>query len=475
MKKQLRNLVVSFCVVALLVVGIIVWVYVVSPKLGSNTGSSSSATSSTASIVVYKQNSANITKLNVQNAKGEFTIRKQGSSYSLDGVPTSLLSQDIVSTDVTTAADIEATSVIEKNAKDLSKYGLSKPKTVLTITSNGKTETINIGNNTITSSGTYVCEKGSNKVYLANSGMGTSFESTKTDFVDTSIYALDSSSLNKLTRVEFGGPGRKEPIILNETADSINAATSGSTPEYTMTAPYGYPVNTDTISTLTSNLSSLSADSALSLDLSSASLKKYGLVNPKYTVTLTYDNKTTTLLFGTGFSDAGSSYLPVVVKGRPVIYKVDASNVPFYDYQLSNLTSVLLYLPNIADIKTLQITSGGKSHTLSLSGSSTNISGSVDGKKVKEQNIKNFYEYAIGVTSEGLYTQTVTGKPYATFAYTYRDAKKKPVTVNFNEIDSRRCTFTINGRTDFYVLRSTVDKAISKMETLVAGKTVSDS
>jgi hypothetical protein len=476
MKKQLRNLAISFSVVALLVVGIVVWVYVVSPKLGSASDSSSTETSSTASIIVYKKTSTDISQLHVKNAKAEFTIRQKSGVFSLDGISTALLNQDTLSTDITTVADIEATRVIENNAKDLSKYGLANPKTVLDVTCKGKTTTVNVGNDTPTSSGTYISLKGSNKVYLANSTIGSSFLATKTDFVNLSIYALDSSNLNKLTRIEFGGSSRKEQIILDETAASkTTAVSSGSTAEYTMSAPCAYPVNTDTISTITSDLESLSADSALSLDVSQKSLEKYGLVNPKYTVSLTYNKKTTRLLFGTGFSESGTAYLPVMVEGTPAIYKVDASTVPFYDYQLSNLSSTLLYIPNIGDIKSMQFTVAGKTYILNITGSSDSISGTVNGKKVKESNIKNFYESAIGVTTEGLFQQAANGKLYAKIVYTYRNAKTSPVTVEFKQIDNRRCTFTINGRTDFYTLTSTVDTAIARMKTLAAGKTVSNS
>lgn len=475
MKKQLRNLVVSFSVVALLAVGIVVWVYVVSPKLGTSSGSSSAPTSSTASIVVYKRNSADITALHIKNARGAFTIRQKKGKFSIDGISPALLSQDTVSTSVTTAADIEATRVIENNAKDLASYGLANPKAVLDITCNGKTETVNIGNDTPTSTGTYISVKGSNKVYLANGTMGTSYTGVASDFINLSVYALDSSSLNKLTRIEFGGSARKAPIILDETASSAAAAAaSGASQEYTMSSPFNYPVNTDTISSLTSSLSSVSADSAISLDVSQKSLEKYGLANPKYTLSLTYDKKTTKLLFGTGYSGSGTTYLPVMVEGTPAIYKVDASTVQFYDYQLSNLTSTLLYIPNIGDIKSLQLTAAGKTDTLNISGSADNISGNVNGKAVKESNIKNFYENAIGITTEGVYEQPANGKVYAKFVYTYRNAKTPPVTVEFREIDGRRCSFTINGRTDFYTLTATVDNAIAKMNTLAAGKTVTD-
>lgn len=475
MKKQLRNLVLSLCVVVLLVAGVLVWSNVIAPKINTSS-SSSTTTSSTASIVVYKKNSTKITKLHVKNSKGEYTINQKNSKFTLDGITTSILSQDSLSGTISTVADIEATKLIEKNATNLGSYGLKTPKEVLDITtSDGKTVTINVGKDTPVADGTYINVKGSSTVYKANSSMGSSFTEGKTYYIDTTLYTVDSSSLAKLTRLEFGGTSRAKPIVLQEDTAATKAAatSSGSTPVYLMKSPYAYPLNDTNVSTLTSAVESISADSVISLDVSDKNLQKYGLKSPTYTFSATYNKKKTTFDFGSSFVEDGTTYLPVVIEGKPVIYKVDSSNLTFYNYQLTDLTSTELFTPNISTVKSISVTSSNGSYTLNIGGTSSNIKGTVNGKIVKDANVRGFYAYVISVLTEGEATKPAKGSTYATVVFTYNDAKKTPTTIKYISMDSRRCFISMNGQGDFYTMRTSVDTMLTEMQNLVAGKTVS--
>lgn len=476
MKKQLRNIVISLCVVVLLVAGVLVWTNVISPKIGSSSSSSSAVTSSSVSFPVYKTDSAKIISLHVKNSKGEYTINQKDGKFTLDGIAASILSQDSLSSAVTTAADIESTLLITKNAANLAPYGLKAPKAILDITtSDGKTATIYVGKDTPVNDGTYISKKGSSAVYKVSNSIDTTYMGTKMDYVNTTIYSVDSSSLAKLTRLEFGGSSRTKPIILTEdmAATAAGASSSGSTPVYVMKSPYPYPLNDTAPSTLTSAVETITADSVISLDMSEKNLRKYGLINPKYTFSATYNNKTTTFDIGSPFDQDGTTYLPVVVEGTPGIYKVDSSNMSFYNYQLTDLVSTQLFLPNINTVKSISVSSSRGSYLLNIGGTSSKIVGTVNGRIVKDANVRGFYAYAISVLTEGEAVKPAKGAVYATIVFNYKDAKKTPMTIKYITIDNRRCFISMNGHGDFYALRTSVDTVLQQIQNLANGKTVS--
>ncbi|HEX2938995.1 MAG TPA: DUF4340 domain-containing protein, partial [Ruminiclostridium sp.] len=152
MKKQLRNLIISLCVVVLVIAG------VVSIKLFTK-NSKSSSSSSTPTIQVFKSDIKKITTLHI-TGKDDITIHQANSKYSVDGLDQKILNQDTALNTFTTASSITADKIIDKNAANLSQYGLDKPKCTVEITGD-KNATLNFGNNTPSNDGTYVNVKGS--------------------------------------------------------------------------------------------------------------------------------------------------------------------------------------------------------------------------------------------------------------------------------------------------------------------------
>lgn len=468
MRKQLRNIIISVCVVAVLVVGIVAVNFMVKPSAST----SSSSASSTTSISVLKTDSSKITVLHVKNSKGEYTIRHSGGKYTIDGIKTDYLTQSNVQSTVASASNVTATKLIERNSSNLNQYGLDRPTITVDVTGvGGTTNTLEIGKENPTKDGYYITVKGSNNVYKADTSINSTFGGTKLDYVSTTISAIDSSKLAKLTAMTFSGTARKTPIVLNVEKTSSSASSSSSTPTYKMSSPHSYEVNSDNMSTLTSALESLSASSVLSLDCSAANMKKYGLDNPEYKFSFTYLGKTTVLDFGKSYKSGSTTYVPTVVEGRSIIYNIDPSTVTFYNWQLKDIASTMLYSENIDNVKSIIVTSGSESYTINLSGTGDKITGTCGSKKLSLSNIRNCYENLLSITYEGEATKPAGGSDYASITYTFH-GKKAPVKMDFIKMGSRQSFWSINGQGDFYVLNSKIDTALNATRNLAAGKTV---
>jgi hypothetical protein len=380
---------------------------------------------------------------------------------------------------VVAASDVEASQLIEKDSTNLKQYGLDNPAIVLTVTSSGgKSSIIDLGNTTPGGDGSYVKMDGSSDVYMtADTTLSGAFSSAATYYVNTTIASLDSTKLAGLTSITFGGASRSAPIVLNEENSSTSTAStsSGSVPTYEMSSPRNYSLDVDKISTLTTALESLSASSVLSLDVSATNLAKYGLKNPEYTFGFTYNGQKTVIDVGTPYDDSGTPYLPIVVEGMPAIYSIAQSDMSFYNWQMQDMCSTMLFAEYIDTVKSVTVTSGSESYTINFSGSGTNIIGTYGTKKLDTTDLRNFYQDVVAIGFEGQATKPQNGSVYCHVEVDYHDASKAPTKMDFISMDSLKCFWSINGQGDFYVLKQNVDTLIDAARDLSAGKTVTTS
>lgn len=93
------------------------------PKKQNTTTNS---TDSTKAIQVLKIDASKIKKIEVKAPKGNMTLDYSSGKWKVDGV-NSKINQDTVDATVATVINLTSTKLVEKNASDLSKYGLSNP------------------------------------------------------------------------------------------------------------------------------------------------------------------------------------------------------------------------------------------------------------------------------------------------------------------------------------------------------------
>lgn len=476
MSRQLRNIVISACVVVVLAAALLALNYL--PALKSKTTASSSA-ASTSSSSTYKLLSVDVSKIkyvHIKNSGATFTVRTTGNkTYAIDELG-SLPVSSSVSGLVSDAAAFTADRLITSDASSLKEYGLDNPQAEVEIgTTDGQTHTFYIGSKSPVSEAYYINPKGTGKVYLSTAELQNFYFDKPIQLVDTYLAEVDSNSLPKLTAMTFGGAGRTDPIVLAEEASSSSTATvSGSQPVYSITSPRQYETNAQQINTVISALESLTAESAVSLDVSDANLEKCGLKNPAYTFSFTYNKKTMTLLLGNTFSTSdGSNYVYTMVQGRNVIYRVYVSSLKFYNWNLADIANRLVFLPNIDDVGQITVSYGSSTQVFKLSGTGDNLKVTANGKSIKTDNFRNYYQTLIGVETEGTADKAYTGTATLTVRYQYRAANKAPVTMQFIPMNDRETYMTQNGKGDFYVLSTSVANVISKTEAVVSGKTVS--
>lgn len=113
--------------------------------------------------------------------------------------------QDSVKSLVSSLASLASDRLIEDKPSDLSSYGLTAPSEQVKITRNdGKTQTLLVGDDTPTGSGTFAKLEDDPRVFMIASYVKTSLDKTSKDLRDKRLLTFNS---DKLTRVDLTAKG----------------------------------------------------------------------------------------------------------------------------------------------------------------------------------------------------------------------------------------------------------------------------
>lgn len=365
MKRNKRTLIILAAVAIVLVAAVLA--LLLPDQLGG--GGASSSVSSSSGSTLYEYPSKDLQSMQVKNEKGAFTFvpdadatakaqseaaasAASGASSApaasvdtvfkvqeLDGLP---LNADAVAA---AAKDgyVFATVKTVTTTDQLDSYGLADGNAAATLTctfADGTVKTLLIGGQTpLDATSYYVREKDSHVVYAAN--------------VDEALLgpaaAFVSTSVTNFTTSETGSSPFQQIALKNQNG-SFTLSRSGDSADWTVD---GMPANGDAVSTLSTGLAALTADSVAALDPDSAALKTYGLQSPAATAAMTLpDGSAHTLLIGG--TDADGNYYAMLEGGR-VVYTLASSGLSWLGQGAIDLRDLHILSNDVADIASFKI------------------------------------------------------------------------------------------------------------------------
>ncbi|HWC96941.1 MAG TPA: DUF4340 domain-containing protein [Candidatus Sulfopaludibacter sp.] len=128
---------------------------------------------------------------------------------------------DAASSLTSALSSVAADKMIEDHATDFSGYGLNTPQIDVVVTKkDGKTDELQLGDDTPTNSGTYARRAGDAHVYTVGSFVKTALNKTENDLRDKRLLTFDQDKLTRVDlqakgpAVEFGKNGQNEWAIL---------------------------------------------------------------------------------------------------------------------------------------------------------------------------------------------------------------------------------------------------------------------
>lgn len=158
-----------------------------------------------------------LTQIDIKRKDGKSLTLKKTDKWQITAPETLPVDTDAVSGLVGTAASLSADKVIDKNNTDWNSYGLQSPVLEVKLSKkDGKTQTLQFGDDTATGGGVYARLDGGPQLYAVSSASKTSFEKSAQDLRDKRLVLFDS---DKLTRVELTAKGQSVEFGKNQQSE----------------------------------------------------------------------------------------------------------------------------------------------------------------------------------------------------------------------------------------------------------------
>ena len=451
MKKNKIKIVFAVIILLLLVGGTVLLAL---PSDNTDTEKETASNTEYTTYTVFKESIDNVKEISVDFSGGKLSAKKDPKdTWTINDLGISDIDTSKSRSFAEAAINIVATTRISENAENLVEYGLDTPSVTVTVTRNDDTTSkILIGDVSPVNGNYFAKNETDTAVYLISSYKVetlTNEESYYTEFERFSI--ADVTEINE---------------IIIERPDTTIALSKAEGKEqnyydfWNMTSPIETAANFDYISgTIFEKVSAISLSKPISggdfgFDKPTATLmlkiRPYDSENQQYK-----EEYVEKLVIGK--LTQGKYY--VQYEGK--VYQISAESLEFINSTVLNLSSKLQAIFNISDVERVDMTYSGATHTLQIlhMGEDGTLSFKINGNDIDPDDAKKFYQQLIGVLANGMYNGEALGKTVLTLSYKgYNGAADN--TVEFKALNDLECAIVKNGKAQFTVSRSIIDKLI---------------
>ena len=373
---------------------------------------------------------------------------KNGENWSYSGDKNFPVNDSLISDITSTLSSMTGKRQVETSLDKNSDYGLDKPTKTVTVTDSSNHEmTIYFGSSNSITGDYYIYTDADTKVYTTESSNYEAFNYSLMDLIAIdSIPSIDATLLKDVTVDKTDG---KWKMTYKEAGDSSLDYTGELTWFVTNPNKSKEGMDSSAASTFTTNVTGITTDSCVAYNVKTKDLKKYGLDNPKATVTVNYqeseDKKNKTFTFHIGNKKDDSYYFTFDGSNQVCLLSSETAE---YFLNINNKTFLLTNPLNIAvsSVDKLQI----DSTTFTITRKDNKTTYAKDGKDYDETKFNNLFDTIKGITSEKTYVESDTEKDAKgktlTLTYTLNNNKTySTITFKFAPYDKDYYSLSING------------------------------
>jgi len=495
MLKKQKKLAISFGIA--FVVLLVLYFVVVAPLLASNEEEKEPVETVEGELLGFNDRflmfpqieRSGIQEIEVHNAYGTYTFyRDAADTFQLKGYEGMSYDQDLFSSFVVSAGYAIAMDKIVDNAtpEQLAEYGLDAPQAYWILTTiEGEKHQVNVGDILVTEGGYYCSYEGRNTVYI----LSTALADTILQPVEKMITPLLTAGMTQNNYFEADNltVWRDEELFVRIVRkDAAALSNQNALVEYKMTYPAPYEPNTTLISQILYNFMALQGTETVKIGPSDEDLEAYGLTEPAYIISYTFQDITFYLFFSEPLSD-GSYYAASSMYGYELIAKVSADTMGWLESDLFAWISEYPVQEYITKIDTMRVVAGDNSldvsfqlhHSLDADGNALLEVDSSDGGHISNTNVGNFrqfyktmlairlIEYTPLTEEEKVALLSNDDKLMLTFSYTTLSGET--LEFKFYQYTTRHAFVTINGIGEFYTLVDLVEKVLNDTERVLVG------
>lgn len=471
-----RNLII-LGVAVVLVVGFVVAMTQMKPST-SPTASPTATDDPTLKLV--NKSADDVVDVTVQNAKGTYTLTKNGDKYVIKGQESLSLDQTQAGDLFGSAAIVTARRLIEQSPKDLSIYGLDKPQATVTANyKNGTSKVFLVGGENPAGDSYYFMMQGDPRVVTVYTGFGDSFLSSSDALLTKEALTVTKDGLDYVKVLKDGNP------VLEMTSKGTNSVSISS---WMIKVPWERAVDSQQLDTYLTSVTGVTMDSVV--DGNPKDLSQYGLDKPAYDVTIsgTVNSKelTNELLIGKQKDD---TYTYVKFGDSPFVYQASTSSLSFTGtsaYMLMDKMIILVNIPSVTGVEFAGLSQQGTMDVVQTPEKDDNGQAkkdgngnpmydqtfSINGKAIADDVARYYYQICIGLQTHSLIPEgTVPSsdtQPVATLTY-HRNADPTLIKIEFLPYNEDFYAVRMNGETDFLIAKENVQTVADSLAKLEAG------
>lgn len=353
------------------------------------------------------------------------------------------------------------TKKVSDNKNDGNDYGFENPTYQVDFYKEGSSDiflSLYIGGQNPAKTGHYATTSQDNAVYyIAGVSEFYHYQKNLTDFVNPESipaiakdkeYSDDNFTEGQLVlcdKVIVSGKNLGDTYVIEaQDADNVTTFTS-----YKVTSPTTRPANDDNIGNYVALFSyGVEATGCYSYSVTDEDLKKFGLIDPDFELTVYVDNIKRSFK-ATLQSDGNYA---VFYEGNKTIMSVPAGSLTPATYDRSDIFNTLLFIENITNAESLSVESGMEKITFGIvteydeKSDSNNLTKiTVGGQEITKSNFQNYYQYLVGVKAQSYEEVDTKGLTPETVLVLTHIGGKTSTTVKYFKITNTRYQVEVNG------------------------------
>ena len=509
MSKRVRNMIVSL--VALAAVGAIVAAVLLMPPTENPSGDDTAATTTTTQkqdiVIVDKTKNAHggtvdvpVVRVDIHNAADTYAIITRDDRTMAVEAYKDLPPDTTALTALCEALSyLTAVDTVAANEAD-SAYGLDQPTVTITVTYyDGEAVTLTVGAKSKGTEGYYCRRGGDATLYLVDTTFVDSLLVDgmqwigKTVIAPPAVNADDEEGQAQLLNLWLTGSCREKPIeIITDTEAAYPGMTFVS--PYIIRAPYLRAVDSDYFTTVTPNMTYLTASGVAAVHPTIDQLEAFGLSDPYSVAAFTlsvvsttaadnggtktshYNDREHMVLLGNKNAD-GDYY--ALIDQYDLVYTLSPAAVPWAEMQYIDVANKLLFMKAITSVDSITVTSDGRAKTFALAHHpekekrDEQMTVTADGKTYDTAEFRILYQLMIGIKrvadkEEGA---TVSGAPVMKLEMAFNDGTAPMEIALYPMTASRYLCMTADGE-ESAVSISTVDAFLKQYTNYLNGDPV---
>lgn len=471
--KQLFPLLFSLCLVLILAA----LLFFMLGNFSSFTSAKNATASPAPGPVLLQLSASQINTISVTTPHQSFQLSNLGDRLSMDGweeIPLAFQPcQNLLSALTYLPARQSLGRLDSLSPSQLTLYGLDFPSYIIQILPVASPKiTLQIG--TSNGSETYVALGQS--VFSVLTEQLAPFLLSKNDYVSPSITPDLPTAVTKGS-ITLSGSVRPKPLSIGFTPTKEAPSQQSASPEkntfpysqyqFFLSAPVQTNIPADSARPVIGSLYGLTADKVVAAKPTSTQLHQLGLNAPFSTARTDLD--------GQGFSLIASAIQPdgsvyVMNQAIPVVYQVQAENVPWITAQYEVLAKAVFLAGSPDDVRQVQITSPNFSYTFYLWKGETTCNGQL----LPQGKFDEFYKKVLSITPTAYtWESPEETAPLVTVQVTYTDSSRPVDTLSLLPYTAEEVFLTFNGETRFVTRRALAQNILDNCQNVLDRQPIS--